>query len=105
LVGVYSIKVYALNYRRQIGFIAGAYLANFKNSSAIVSSSILICVLFLTENNNNDYKAYSTLSKDCTADICEVPTVGDDDLKVELVSSGLKIPTTMAFLDDNDILF
>ena len=80
------------------------YLANFKNSSAIVSSSILICVLFLTENNNDDYNAYSTLSKDCTADICEVPTVGDDDLKVELVSSGLKIPTTMAFLDDNDIL-
>ena len=71
---------------------------------AIVSSSILICILFLTENNNDGYHAYSTLNKDCTVDICEEPTVDDANLKVEVISSGLKYPTTMAFLGNDDML-
>jgi glucose/arabinose dehydrogenase len=33
-----------------------------------------------------------------------VPTVGDPNLKVELVVGGLKSPTSMAFLGPNDIL-
>jgi glucose/arabinose dehydrogenase len=50
------------------------------------------------------HRAYSTLDTDCTADDCEEPTVDDTNLKVEVISSGLKFPTTMTFLDNDDIL-
>ena len=58
----------------------------------------------MTENNNDGYHVYSTLNKDCTVDICEEPTVDDANLKVEVISSGLKYPTTMAFLGNDDML-
>jgi aldose sugar dehydrogenase len=34
----------------------------------------------------------------------KIPTVNDDNLRVELVSNGLKFPTSMAFLGSDDIL-
>jgi glucose/arabinose dehydrogenase len=58
----------------------------------------------MTENNNDGYHVYSTLNKDCTVDICEEPTVDDANLKVEVISAGLKYPTTMAFLGNDDML-
>ena len=70
----------------------------------VLSSSFLISTLLLSENGNDGNHAYSTFSKDCAVEVCEEVTVDDDNLKVEIVSSGLKFPTTMAFLGDNDIL-
>src|SRR5918994_837111 len=81
----------------------------FSTSCTVVSPStitanllslFLICTILLIEVN----RAYSTLDKDCTADDCEEPTVDDTNLKVEVISSGLKFPTTMTFLDNDDIL-
>jgi aldose sugar dehydrogenase len=69
---------------------------------SIVSSSILIGVLFLTDYD--DYRAYPTPRESCIVDICEEPTVDDANLKVEAISTGLKKPTSMAFLGDDDIL-
>jgi aldose sugar dehydrogenase len=69
----------------------------------ILSSLVLICILFLAENNNG-YRVHATNSKDCTKDPCKQPIVNDDKLKVEAIAFGLKFPTTMAFLGDNDIL-
>jgi glucose/arabinose dehydrogenase len=43
------------------------------------------------------YNAYGTTSEDS-------PSINDPDLKVETVFEGLESPTTMAFLDANDIL-
>ena len=71
---------------------------------AIASAVILICVLFLTHDSNIGFRAYSTFNKDCLPGGCKEPTVEDANLKVELISSGLKYPTSMAFLGDNDIL-
>jgi glucose/arabinose dehydrogenase len=34
----------------------------------------------------------------------DLPIINDPDLKVETVFKGLEFPTTMAFLDANDIL-
>ena len=36
-------------------------------------------------------------------EVMDVPTVNDDNLRVELVSSGLDFPTSMAFLGSEDI--
>jgi glucose/arabinose dehydrogenase len=71
---------------------------------SIILSSILIFVLSQAEYINEGSSAYSTPSRDCTEDLCEQPTVDDANLKVEVVSSGLKSPTTMAFLADDDML-
>ena len=81
----------------------------FSTSCTVLSPSIitanllslfLICTILLIEV----HRAYSTLDTDCTADDCEEPTVDDTNLKVEVISSGLKFPTTMTFLDNDDIL-
>jgi glucose/arabinose dehydrogenase len=49
--------------------------------------------------------AFSSTSATILHDeVMDVPTVNDDNLRVELVSSGLAFPTSMAFLGPEDIL-
>lgn len=48
---------------------------------------------------------YSVPSKDCSVAICSRPVVKDPNLKVELLVTGLKAPSNMAFLENNDILY
>jgi aldose sugar dehydrogenase len=71
---------------------------------SIISYSILIIVLTQAEYVNDGSSAYSTPNSNCIEDLCEEPTVDDPNLKVEVISSGLKSPTTMAFLGDEDML-
>src|SRR4249919_195877 len=56
--------------------------------------------LFLLSN-----AVYGLLSKDCSVEVCIQPIVRDPNLKVELVVTGLKAPSNMAFLNNNDILY
>ena len=48
---------------------------------------------------------YGVLSKDCSVQVCSKPIVKDPNLRAELVVTGLKAPSKMAFLDNNDIIF
>jgi aldose sugar dehydrogenase len=45
-----------------------------------------------------------SISRFCEKKDCRTPTVRDDDLTVKLVTDGLDSPTSMAFLDNNNIL-
>jgi glucose/arabinose dehydrogenase len=66
-------------------------------SVVLLYSLIPIYAAYTYEDNfNNGNLAYSTISKK--------PVVNDDSLDVQIVSSGLKFPTTMAFLTEDDIL-
>jgi glucose/arabinose dehydrogenase len=56
--------------------------------------------LFLESN-----MVYAVLTGQCNIQVCSKPTVNDPKLKVELVVTGLKSPSNMVFLDNNDILF
>jgi glucose/arabinose dehydrogenase len=44
------------------------------------------------------------LAKEKENDVCKTPIINDDQLKVQLVSSGLKKPTSMAFLGNGDLI-
>lgn len=58
-------------------------------------------VLFL---NTTLIPSSSTSATILHEEVMDVPTVNDDNLRVELVSSGLDFPTSMAFLGPEDIL-
>ena len=58
---------------------------------------IVLTTLVLNTIPNGQF-ASSRLTK------AELPTIKDNNLKVELVHDGLELPTTMAFLGPNDIL-
>jgi glucose/arabinose dehydrogenase len=72
-------------------------------SLKVFLSSLLMAILlnlFLLSN-----AIYGVISKDCSVDVCSQPIVKDPNLKVELVANGLKAPSNMVFLNNNDILY
>jgi len=72
-------------------------------SLKVFLSSLLMVILlnlFLLSN-----AVYGVLSKDCSVGVCSQLIVKDPKLKVELVVTGLKAPSNMAFLNNNDILY
>ena len=104
-----GLAVLVVTDRSQNSFIADLFstipwMTITRVAIAIASAVILICVLFLTHDSNIGFQAYSTFNKDCLPGGCKEPTVEDANLKVELISSGLKYPTSMAILGDDDIL-
>ena len=56
--------------------------------------------MLLLGNNSMNY----LLAKEKENDICKTPIINDDRLKVQLVSSGLRKPTSMAFLGNGDLI-
>ena len=70
---------------------------------SLCSSTFLITILVLgfIAPSQYYYSAYGAVSK---AESNDGPIIKDSHLKVEMVSKGLKFPTSMAFLGPNDIL-
>jgi glucose/arabinose dehydrogenase len=75
------------------------YIATPVSKSFVtITVSVLFSILLL---NNFNY-AHSAEKRN---DACTQPTVNDNRVKVHLVTSGLKKPTSMAFLGDGDLIF
>jgi glucose/arabinose dehydrogenase len=66
----------------------------------LLISIILILNLLVMANNPVNY----VYSKDKQKSVCKEPVVNDDRLKVQLVTSGLRKPTSMAFLGNGDLI-
>jgi aldose sugar dehydrogenase len=69
----------------------------------ITCLSLVLLILFLNLFVENNI-VHPVPTKQCNIETCIQPAVKDQNLKVELVSTGLNAPTNMAFLDNNDIL-
>jgi len=69
-------------------------------SKLLFITIILILNLLLLGNNSVNY-VISEIKQD---DTCKRPAINDNHLKIQLVASGLRKPTSMAFLDNGEIL-
>jgi len=68
---------------------------------AFLSLGVLVLLLSLFPDNN---VVHSVPAEQCDMDVCIQPTVNDQNLKVELVTTDLNAPTNMVFLGNNDLL-
>ena len=64
--------------------------------------SFAIILILLSSNYSSVYFSYGAYSKALPSP--DGPTINDDSLTVEKVTSGLKFPTSMTFVGNNDML-
>src|ERR671935_3345070 len=64
----------------------------------------ILVLTFALPRYYNNFSYAATGARTATIQPSEGPTINDPNLKVEVVSKGLKFPTSMAFLGPNDIL-
>jgi aldose sugar dehydrogenase len=64
----------------------------------------ILVLTFALPRYYNNFSYAATGARTATVQPSEGPTINDPNLKVEVVSKGLKFPTSMAFLGPNDIL-
>src|SRR5918911_4272666 len=79
-----------------------------KASKALLFMTLLLNVftigLYYPYYNNYYYSLAKALSHPITTQAPQGPIINDPKLKAEVIFKGLNFPTSMAFLDPNDIL-
>jgi glucose/arabinose dehydrogenase len=81
------------------------YSIAFSSMIALLITFLSLGVLILFLNLFQDKNiVHSVPTEQCNMETCIQPTVNDQNLKVELVTTDLNAPTNMVFLGNNDLL-
>jgi aldose sugar dehydrogenase len=85
-------------------YIMGSIEVALDNRKTYNLFLVVLILIILPLSNSGSFKYLNDASAQKAKDIGEEPIINDPDLKVEVVNSGLELPTGMAFLGPNDIL-
>jgi aldose sugar dehydrogenase len=85
-------------------YIMGSIEVALDNRKTYNLFLVVLILIILPLSNSGSFKYLNDASAQKAKDIGQEPVINDPDLKVEVVNSGLELPTGMAFLGPNDIL-